>query len=94
MSVVRAWLAGRSPRPPEALALSIDEGAGDVTEGLTAAGLAALERALEGRGERRGAFDLLAADALLTYACECAAESTDPEGALKRILERVSRRGG
>jgi hypothetical protein len=35
---------------------------------------------------RRSAFDLLAADALLTYACEAALEAADPEQALNRLL--------
>lgn len=94
MSGVRAWLAGRDPRPPDALALPVDGGAGDVLEDLLAAGMAALERALAGQGERRGAFELLVGDALLTYACEWAAASPDPEEALRRILERVARPGG
>ena len=61
---------------------------------LTEFGLAALERALTGRGERRGAFDLLVADALLTYACESAAVATDAEAALLGIVEQVARRSG
>jgi hypothetical protein len=36
---------------------------------------------------RENAFHLLAADALLTYACEAALESDDPEAALLRSLE-------
>jgi hypothetical protein len=94
VSDVRAWLAGRSPRPPDALSLSVPEGPGDVSEQLTAAGVAALERALAEAGERRGAFDLLAADALLTYACERAASAPDTEAALLRILKLLERRGG
>ena len=61
---------------------------------LTEFGLAALERALTGSGERRGAFGLLVADALLTYACESAAGAVDPEVDLLQILERVGRRSG
>jgi len=38
---------------------------------------------------RESAFDLLAADALLTYACEAALESPDPEGVLGAILRRI-----
>ena len=95
MSGVRAWLAERDPRPPDAaLALPVEGGAGDVLENLITAGVAALERALAGQGERGGAFELLAGDALLTYACEWAAASPNPEEALRRILERVARSGG
>ena len=95
MSDLRAWLAGRSPRPPDALPLPHPEGSGSIPERLADAGAAALERALAGEGERRGAYELLAADALLTYACEGAAEeAADPEPALLGILERLRRRGG
>ena len=94
MSDVRAWLADREPRPPDALPLMVEGGGGDVLEGLLAGGLAALERALAGHGERRGAFELLAADALLTYACEWASASPDPECELQRILARLARPGG
>jgi hypothetical protein len=94
MTDVRAWLAGRSPRPPDALSLSVADGPGSVADTLIAAGALALERALAEAGERRGAFELLAADALLTYACERAVEAPDPEAELLRILERLERRGG
>lgn len=57
-------------------------------ERLMRAGLAALERAAARPGRvRESAFHLLAADALLTYACEAALESADPESALLRTLE-------
>jgi len=88
----RDWLAGRVPRPPDALPLPVEDGAGGVTDRLTDSGAAALERALAGDGERRGAFELLAADALLTYACESATSAPDPEAELLRVLERLARR--
>jgi hypothetical protein len=91
---LRGWLAGRSPPPPDALPLPIGERSGSVTERLADAGAGALERALGQSGERRGAFELLAADALLTYACESAAAAPDPEAELLRVLERVARRAG
>jgi len=90
---LRTWLAARTPQPPEALMLPVPEGAGSVTEQLVEGGLDALERALVEEGERSGAFELLAADALLTYACESAAAAADPEHELLRILERMARRG-
>jgi hypothetical protein len=91
---LRAWLVNRTPRPPDALPLPIAEGSGSVTDRLADAGAGVLERALEQRGERGGAFELLAADALLTYACESAAAAPDPEVELLRVLERLARRGG
>lgn len=94
MSDLRAWLAGRDPRPPDALPLPIPEGSGGRTARLVEAGVDALERAIAGRGERRGAFELLAADALVTYACESASAEDDPGTELRSIVERLARRGG
>jgi hypothetical protein len=37
---------------------------------------------------RRAAFELLAADALLTYACEAALETADPKAALASLCAR------
>jgi hypothetical protein len=89
VSDLRAWLATRSPAPPDVLPLQVPAGAGDPVDRLVQSGLGALERALAGTGERGGAYDLLAADALLTYACEAAAAESDPEAALLRIVERA-----
>lgn len=94
MSDLPGWLAGRTPRPPDALPLPIPASAGDPGELLTSAAAAALDRALAGQGERGGAYDLLAADGLLTYACEHAAAAADPEAELLRILSRIGRREG
>ena len=53
---------------------------------LKAAG-AALDAARAKPGRvRESAFHLLAADALLTYACEACLESPDPGAALERVL--------
>ncbi len=94
MSALRDWLASRTPAPPEALPLPVEDASGDLAATLADAGALALERALTGQGERSGAYDLLAADGLLTYACESAAGGADPEADLLRILERVGRPGG
>jgi len=62
---------------------------GDVLhEALLRAARARLDesRARPGR-VRESAFVLLAADALITYACEAALESDDPEAALGRLFE-------
>jgi hypothetical protein len=62
-------------------------------EALLEGGLAELGRARAEPGRvRRSAFHLLAADALVTYACEAALEHADPEEALRRVLERVAAR--
>lgn len=55
---------------------------------LTAAARARLAEALAHPGRvRDSAFELLVADALLTYACEAALESERPLEALTRLLE-------
>jgi hypothetical protein len=89
VSDVDTWLAHRSPPPPADLATALRplaEGPSpDVS--LTKAGISRLDeaRARPGR-DRESAFRLLEADALLTYGCEAAVESDDPEVALRRIL--------
>jgi hypothetical protein len=56
--------------------------------------LEALDRARANPGRvRASAFELLGADALLTYACEAATESDDPTGALEEILRAVAADG-
>lgn len=94
MSTIRTWLAGRTLAPPEALPLPVEDASGDPVRVLAEAGVLSLERALTGKGERGGAYDLLAADGLLTYACEGAAGAADPEADLLWIMERVGRGTG
>lgn len=83
-----AWLAERSPGMPVELMQAVVEALADggvaeaegsrIADRLAAAGLAALARSIRGT-ERSTATDLLAADALLTYACEAAAEAGPAE---------------
>lgn len=90
------WAAAEEERVPEAFRPWLDawlapEQAADGSAALAAA-LRALAAALRPEGlERRGAFDLLAADALVTRACEAAAAEADPGAALEHVLERVAR---
>jgi hypothetical protein len=80
------WL--RSPDPAHDAGGSVE---GGPVEALTALGARALGSALSRPGrDRAAAFDLLAADALVTYACEAALETPDAEASLERILRRVS----
>lgn len=81
------WLAGREPAP-SALAERLRAWAGaapsdDVPTALGEASIAALRRALEMNG-RAAALELLAADALITYACEAAAAD---EQTLTKVLD-------
>ncbi len=68
-------------------------GAAGPGESASDAGLRALEASLERPGrDREGAWALLAADALLTEACEEAVARAveDPEERLEALLRRVS----
>ncbi len=89
-----AWLEERRPAPPPALAARLREaltGVSDAAdESVAERCLAAGERLLAGLlardcGSRDAALDLLAADALVTYAFEAA--STEPA----RLEERARR---
>ncbi|UCC24820.1 MAG: hypothetical protein JSU98_13965 [Gemmatimonadales bacterium] len=88
------WLELRTPPVPEPFrewmipeVPDVDASAG----ALAGEAFSALSRALEGAGRpRRGAFDLLAADGFLTYACEAALETDDPAGVLDELIERFA----
>jgi hypothetical protein len=84
------WLDARTPKPPEALAERIravlapvldhevEEGGGRTHGELLAAAASLLSATPGSESEERGAaHDLLAADALVTYAFEIAAENPD-----------------
>lgn len=84
------WLDARTPRPPEALderiraALApvledeVEEGRGRTHYELLAAARSLLSSAPSSDSEgRKAAHDLLAADALVTYAFEIAAEDSE-----------------
>ena len=80
---VRDWLADREPSPPrelrervEALAAAVPEASGDPAGSLLSAAEVALIRLGACAPEDRStALDLLAIDALVTYALEHAAQS-------------------
>lgn len=92
MNAVVSWLDEREPAPPLELRewlMVPDEGL-DLVDALARAGSGALEEAVRRPGrDRDAAFYLLAADALLTYACEAAADGEDVERKLRAILERT-----
>lgn len=88
----RAWLEARLEGGPQALRPHVAEcleGDGEAVISLAVWG----SRALEPRGgdekSRQGAFRLLAADALITYACEAAADEEDVEAALNEVFASV-----
>jgi len=83
---------GRVPPVPLPVQLHLERAAPlafsqDLTlGGLVEAARTALHEALGGTGERRGAFQLLAADAFVTYACEAASRSEDPRAELLGLI--------
>jgi hypothetical protein len=96
----RAWLDSRARDVPPSLAtrmrLAVDVIAAaappDVPGELAAAALACLQQAFDGCDERDAALHLLAADALVTGACEAAAGAvaTPREAALEALCAEMS----
>lgn len=95
MSAFDAWVARRTPRAPEDLEAQLSEAVGGraaSAESLADVARALLEAAVSRPGRvRESAFELLLADALVTYACEAALEQGDPTEVLGRLSE-VGRR--
>lgn len=94
MSSVPDWLTKAEPPVPEEFAarLELAPATGPDPDRLVSAAEESLERALEPDGrERRGAFDMLAADGFLTYACEEALEADDPAPVLAAMVRRIGR---
>lgn len=96
---LRAWLRAGEPTAPEALAARIDALAapfdaqpGDVADRCLASAEAGLRRLLrEGAPTRDSALDLLAIDALVTYAFEAASHEPERLPALSRdSMRRLS----
>lgn len=93
MTGLGAWLDTRRPAVPEALKewLAVDNGLPLSVSGLADLGITALDRAeVARRLDRRAAFQLLAADAFLTYACEAAIDEPDAASQLHLILDRCA----
>ncbi len=98
-----AWLATRTPPAPDELkawlkipddGANFDGGVASLPGCLVAGGLAHLDEAVARPGrDREAAYQLLAADALITYGCEAASEAADVHGVLREVLVRVSAGG-
>tara|TARA_Y100000590_G_C15569794_1_gene958090 strand:+ start:731 stop:1051 length:321 start_codon:yes stop_codon:yes gene_type:complete len=91
MDELRVWLAERKPQAPEELHqffhLEFPQNT-SVGESLQESVLHHLKETLKRLGrDREGALHLLAADALLTYACEVASSEEDTEDVLVRLIE-------
>jgi hypothetical protein len=97
---VGAWLAERTPAPPQALRERVGERLGrdaDVSmerasEVCAASGARTVQALVSTDcSARHHAIDLLAADALITYAIEHAAEhSADFASEMERLIARVA----
>lgn len=96
MNTLRDWLASRKPEPPPQLAGRLAEIVGDeafngasTADVLIGRGIETLRSALS---DRDGALDLLAADALITYAMEAAADDFATMDAMAAdAIQRVAR---
>ncbi|MDE3128531.1 MAG: hypothetical protein KGL38_11030 [Gemmatimonadota bacterium] len=99
---VGAWLDARTPAPPpalarrirELLAADLDRDAADAHRVCGAAAEALLAALLAERETgRETALDLLAADALVTYAFEHAAARADLDGEAAGAMQRIAALG-
>ena len=93
MTVLGTWLDARRPSVPNGLKewLAVDDELPVSVGGLADLGIAALDRAeVSRRLDRHAAFQLLAADAFLTYACEAAVDEPDVASRLHLILDRCA----
>jgi acyl-homoserine lactone acylase PvdQ len=89
VSDIRSWIDARQPPAPMDLRpwLHTDLESGSMTERIARLARTALDEARANPGRvRESAFHLLAADALVTYACEAALDEADPSAALRTIL--------
>jgi hypothetical protein len=94
VSDVRTWMEARQPLAPMDLQpwLQGDLGSGPMSQQIALLARTALDEARAKPGRvRESAFHLLAADALVTYACEAALDEADPSTALRTILLETAR---
>ena len=88
------WLAARIPRPPDELSSALILAVGDTacTESDIAPALIANAKQLLSTvgTDRAAALDLLAADALITYAMEAAAESGSVEAVASDAMQQIA----
>lgn len=99
MDAPKDWLAARTPPAPDPLkawfeipdvGTDPDGGVVSVSGALLDAGVVHLEKAVARPGrDRKSAYQLLAADALITYGCEAASEAADVRSVLGEILGTV-----
>jgi len=88
------WLASRTPRPPQELSARLEQIVGDdackdyeIAETLVAKAKGILSNV---GNDRTAALELLAADALITYAMEAAAESDSVERVAEQAMIEIA----
>ena len=101
--IVGEWLRSREPAPPEALMTRVLSALGtDVAREMNDVGAVCLDAAArvlqpllrEERPGRESALDLLAADALVTYAFEAASEAGDLDARTSDAMLRLAALAG
>ena len=96
MTALRDWIASRKPEPPAQLARRLAEIVGDETFNGASSANILIDRGVETlrsvTSDREGALDLLAADALITYAMEAAADDLSTMGSTAAVaIQRIAR---
>ena len=96
MTTLREWLASRKPKPPAQLAERLAEIVGDEAFDGAASANVLIERGIQtlrsALSDRDGALDLLAADALITYAMEAAADDfATMDATAADAIQRIAR---
>ena len=88
------WLASRTPRPPRELSARLEQILGDTacTEYEIAEILIAKAKGILSNvgNDRAAALELLAADALITYAMEAAAESDSVDRVAEQAMIEIA----
>jgi hypothetical protein len=88
------WIAARVPPVPSGFRPWLARALAEAPEregSLGAEARSLLVQASEGRGEREGAFDLLVADALATWAAEATLEHEDAQARLEELVRALAR---
>lgn len=96
MITLRDWLASRNPEPPAQLSERLAEIVGDEAFNGASSADILIERGIQtlrsALSDRDGALDLLAADALITYAMEAAADDfATMDATAADAIQRIAR---
>lgn len=92
MSVGR-WVSEQHPPVPSGFRPWLEQALREPPEGaeaLAGEAVEALDRSARGEGARGGAFELLVADALATWAARAVLEEEDAEDRLERLVRALA----